>query len=136
MATLGIVFVKPLIPVKDNFITESFTTTLAAQLGTVPIHLGVFGQIGLLFVLVNALVLWTVPLLMVFGSLGAIVGLVFPFIGQLFLYPVLPFLVYFESVVSYFGQSNWVIHMSNMPIVVWIGYYFLLAAWIFSKKKK
>jgi competence protein ComEC len=135
MATLGIMFIKPLIPVQDNFITESFTTTLAAQIGTVPILLGVFGQIGLLSVLVNALVLWTVPLLMIFGSLAAIIGLVFPFIGQLLLYPVLPFLVYFESVVSYFGQSNWVIHVGNVPPEIWIGYYFLLAAWVFAKKK-
>ncbi len=136
MATLGIMFLKPLIPLQDNLLTESFTTTLAAQLGTLPILLGVFGQIGLLSLLVNALVLWTVPLLMIFGSLSAIIGLAFPFIGQLLVYPILPFLVYFESVVSYFGQSNWMIHLSNVPAVMWIGYYCLLAAWVFSRKKK
>lgn len=135
MATLGILFLKPLIPLPDNFVTESFTTTLAAQLGTLPILLGVFGQIGLLSVLVNALVLWTIPLLMIFGSIAAIIGLLFPFLGQLLLYPILPFLVYFQSVVSYFGQSNLVIHATNMPVEMWIGYYCLLAAWVFSKKK-
>lgn len=135
MATLGIMFLKPLIPLEDNFVTESFTTTLTAQLGTLPILLGVFGQIGLLSILVNALVLWTIPLLMIFGSIAAIVGLFFPFLGQFLLYPILPFLVYFQSVVSYFGQSGWVIHAGNVPVVIWIGYYCLLAAWVLSKKK-
>ncbi|HSX08594.1 MAG TPA: ComEC/Rec2 family competence protein [Candidatus Saccharimonadales bacterium] len=136
MATLGILFLKPLIPLPDNFITESFTTTLAAQLGTLPILLGVFGQIGLLSVLVNALVLWTVPLLMIFGSVAALVGLAVPVVGELLVYPVLPFLVYFQSVVSYFGQSDWVFHVTDVSPIVWIGYYSLLIAWVFLKKKK
>ena len=114
---------------------ETITTTFAAQLGTLPILLGVFGQIGLLSVLVNALVLWTIPLLMIFGSLAAIIGLVFPFIGELFLYPMLPSLVYFQTVVSYFGQSDWVLQVNNVPPEIWIGYYCLLGGWVFFQKR-
>lgn len=143
MATLGILFLKPLLdqPLErfggvGELVGESVTTTFAAQLGTLPILLAAFGQIGLLSILVNALVLWMIPLLMIFGSIAAIIGLVFPFVGQLFLYPILPFLVYFQSVVSYFGQSNWVVHVSSLPMEVWIGYYCLLAAWVFFQKKK
>jgi hypothetical protein len=110
-------------------------TTIAVELGTLPILLGVFGQIRLLSVVVNALVLWTIPLLMIFGNVAAIVGLAFPFLGQVLLYSILPFPVYFQSVVSYFGQSSWVIHASNIPFEIWIDYYCLLSAWIFTKKK-
>jgi len=143
LATVGIMYLKPLLdePVKrlgkvGELGGETFTTTLAAQLGTLPILLGVFGQIGLLAVLVNMLVLWMIPILMIFGSVAAIIGLVFPFLGKLFLYPVLPFLVYFQSVVSYFGQSGWVLHVNNLPPAIWIGYYLLLAGWVFFHKKK
>ena len=143
MATLGIMFLKPLLdkPLErlgkvGELGGETITTTLAAQLGTLPILLGVFGQIGLLSVLVNALVLWTIPILMIFGSLAAIIGLVFPFIGELLLYPILPFLVYFQSVVSYFGQSDWVLQVNNVPHEMWIGYYCLLTGWVLWKKKK
>lgn len=143
LATLGIMFLKPLLDepleglgVLGELGGESFTTTLAAELGTLPILLGVFGQIGLLSVLVNALVLWTIPILMIFGSIAAVVGLISPFFGELFLYPILPLLVYFQSVVSYFGQSNWVVHVASLPFVLWIGYYCLLAALVFFQKKK
>jgi competence protein ComEC len=136
MATVGIMLLKPLIPVPDNFVTESLTTTLAAQLGTLPILLGVFGQVGLLSILVNALVLWTIPLLMIFGSVAAIVGLAFPVIGELFLYPILPFLVYFQTVVSYFGQSDLVLHLDAVPFEIWIGYYCLLGCWVLFGKRK
>jgi len=61
MATVGILFLKPLLDKPlvhlgkaGEFGGETFTTTLAAQLGTLPILLSFFGQFGLLSLLVNA----------------------------------------------------------------------------------
>jgi competence protein ComEC len=143
MATLGIVFLKPLLDEPLGKLGkvgelggETVTTTLAAQLGTLPILLSVFGQFGLLSVLVNALILWTVPFVMVFGSLAAIFGLLFSPLGQLLLYPAYPFLFFFELVVSFFGKSNLVIHSNSLPLSIWIGYYFLLAACVLLQKKQ
>jgi competence protein ComEC len=142
-ATAGIMFLKPLLdaPLKrlgkiGEFGGETVTTTVAAQLGTLPILLSVFGQFGLLSILVNAIVLWTIPFIMVFGSIAAIVGLWSPFLGQFFLYPAYPFLMYFQSLVSFFGTSGLVIHSNPLPIPVWIGYYFLLGSWILLQKKQ
>lgn len=143
MATLGIMALKPLLD--ESLVRlgrigelggETVTTTLAAQLGTLPILLGVFGQFGLLSVLVNALVLWTVPLIMIFGSLAALFGLFFSPLGQIFLYPAYPFLLYFETTVSFFGKSNLVIHSDSLPPALWLGYYLLLVSWIFFKRKE
>ncbi|MGH9856634.1 MAG: ComEC/Rec2 family competence protein, partial [Acidobacteriota bacterium] len=128
LATLGILFLKPIFDRrlgKFGVLGESFTTTLAAQLGTLPILLGVFGQFGLLSLLVNALVLWTIPVIMFFGSLGAIFGLVFVPLGKLFLFVSLPFLLFFETVVAFFGGIDWVLHISELPLAFWIGYYCL-----------
>ncbi|HVA96360.1 MAG TPA: ComEC/Rec2 family competence protein [Candidatus Acidoferrales bacterium] len=143
MATVGIMFLKPLLDrplVKlgkiGEFGGETVTTTLAAQLGTLPILLSVFGQFGLLSILVNALVLWTIPFIMVIGSIAAIIGLLFPFVGHVFLYPVYPFLLYFETVVSFFGTSGWVIHTSPLPMAMWIGYYLLLGSVVLLQKRK
>jgi competence protein ComEC len=143
MATGGILFVKPLLDDQveklgklGEFGGETVTTTLAAQLGTLPILLSVFGQFGLLSVLVNALVLWTVPVVMILGSLAAIFGLVFAPLGQVFLYPALPLLAFFETVVLFFGKSNLVIHSNPLPVAVWIGYYCLLGAIIMLRKKQ
>lgn len=91
MATCGIMFVKSLLDqlfIKLGKIGEvsgeTVTTTLAAQLGTLPILLSVFGQVDVLSIFVNALVLWTVPFLMIFGSLAAIGCLLFVPLGQFF----------------------------------------------------
>jgi competence protein ComEC len=142
MATLGIVFVKPLLDGVLNRLGkfgelggETITTTLAAQLGTLPILLGVFGQFGLLSVLVNALVLWTVPFVMVFGSLAAIFGLLFHPLGELFLYPAYPFLIFFETVVSFFGKSDLLIQTNSLPLSLLIGYYLVLTAFVLLRKK-
>jgi competence protein ComEC len=143
MATLGILFLKPLLdqPLEKlgklgELGGETVTTTVAAQLGTLPILLSVFGQFGLLSILVNAIVLWTIPYIMVIGSIAAIIGLLFPWLGQLLLYPANPFLFYFESLVTFFGKSGWVIHSGPLPPAVWIGYYLLLGSLVLLQKKK
>lgn len=136
LATLGIIFIKPLIPVRQSFISESFSTTLAAQIGTLPLLLGTFGQFGLLSLLVNALVLWVVPIVMFFGSAAALFGLVFAPLAQLLLYLALPFLLFFEYCVSFFGQSNLVIALDGLPVFVWIGYYLSMAAIVIRMKPR
>lgn len=136
LATLGIIFIKPLIPVPQNFFSESFSTTLAAQLGTLPILLGTFGQFGLLSLLVNALVLWVVPLVMLLGSVAALVGLFFAPLAQLLLYLALPFLLFFEYVVSFFGQNGWMIGLEGIPGFVWIGYYLVVTAIVLLMKPR
>lgn len=142
MATAGIIFIKPLFDEEVEKLGrlgeiggESMTTTLAAQLGTLPILLSVFGKFGLLSILVNALVLWTVPVIMVFGSLAAILGLLFQPLGQVFLYPIYPFIWFFENVVVFFGKSNWVIYSMPLSPAIWIGYYLLLIAFVLLQKK-
>lgn len=142
LAIMGIMFLKPLLdrPLGKagrlgKFGGETVTTTLAAQLGTLPVLLSVFGQFGILSIFVNTIVLWTIPYIMLFGSIAAITGLLFPFVGQLFLYPAYPFLIYFESVVAFFGKSSLVLHSNPLPPAVWIGYYFILGSWVLLNKK-
>lgn len=135
-ATLGILFVKPLFPFHQNFFTESIATTLAAQIGTLPLLLGVFGQVGVLSLLVNALVLWIVPIVMLLGSVAVIIGLFFEPVAQLLLLLSLPFLGYFENIVTFFGNSNWIVHIPKLPVGVWIGYYLFGIAFILLRKPK
>jgi len=73
---------------------------------------------------------------MILGSLAAVFGLLFAPVGQMFLYLALPFLAFFESVVSFFGKSNLVIHSNPLPLSVWCGYYLLLASLILLHKRK
>ena len=84
-------------------VREDLSTTLSAQIGVAPILFVTFGQFSLLSPIVNVLVLWTVPLIMIVGSLGGVIGLVFPIFGKLILYISYPLGWWFTKVVEIFA---------------------------------
>lgn len=135
-STLGIMYIKPLVP-ELPLIGEDIATTISAQLATLPILLGSFGTYGVLSILVNALVLWTVPPLMILGGVGGLVGLVIEPVGRLILFFCLPFLWYFGKIVLFFGTLNWHFTVPAFPLVMTMGYYMVLGSivWILSQRR-
>lgn len=133
LATLGILLIKPILdsgfkrlgPL-SKLVGDDLGTTIAAQLATVPVLLAVFGNYGVLSILINALVLWTVPILMIIGTIGLLLGFIFEPLGQVFLILSVPILFYFQKIVQYFGNLGWTIQIRELSIFVWIGYYLLL----------
>lgn len=136
LATLGILIIKPLFPQGKNILIDDLTTTISAQITTLPVLLSVFGSYGILSILVNALVLWTVPILMILGVLALVFGIIFESLGKIFLFLSEPILFFFEKVVGYFGNLGWTLTVPSISGAVWIGYYFLLFAAIFLIKQK
>lgn len=135
LSTLGILGIKPLFPFQKYFIAEDVGTTFAAQLATLPVLLITFGQYGVLSLLANAVVLWTVPFLMLFGGLGVVAGLVFAPFGRFFIWLSLPFLFYFEKAVSFFADLNWIWKVGEFSWQLSVGYYLILAATVIALKK-
>jgi competence protein ComEC len=113
MATLGLIVCNPFMQFalqKKGWVVTllgetDFLTTFIAQLATLPILLGTFGNYSPASIIVNLLILWMIPILMIIGGVGTIIGLVIPLIGQWIFYLSLPFLLYFESVVWFFGKA-------------------------------
>lgn len=95
--------VEKLLKYIPKYIKTDLTTTLAAQIGVTPILFVTFGQFNLLSPLVNTLILWTVPLIMIIGSVGGLVGLLVPVLGKLILYLSYPLTWYFVSIVGIFS---------------------------------
>lgn len=83
-----------------NFLKEGLSTSIAAQIGVAPILFASFGSFNILSPLINMLVLWTVPLIMILGVVGGIMGLIFPFLGRLILYLSYPLIWWFNLCVS------------------------------------
>ncbi|MBI4079130.1 MAG: ComEC/Rec2 family competence protein [Candidatus Levybacteria bacterium] len=140
-ATLGLITIRPLFDrypfFKNNMIGKDFATTISAQLATLPILISTFGTYSLWSVVVNGLVLWTIPFLMIFGGMGAIVGLVIPTVGGLFLYLTLPLLTYFTFVVQFFANNiGTPTSFENIPTSLTIGFYLLLASLVLFVKNK
>jgi competence protein ComEC len=142
-ATLGIIILTPLFPVfqqrKDALFATDFTTTLAAQIATMPIILYYFHSIPLHALLVNILVLWTVPILMIIGGVAAGIGLLIEPLGTLISYLTYPILTYFITIVSVFGSmQQFSATVDTLPLTLLIGYYVLLFSIIIviSRRKR
>lgn len=134
-ATAGLLFIMPLFSFRNAFLGSDLATTLSAQIAVLPILLSTFGTYSLWSVLANTLVLWSIPLLMILGGLGALAGFVFEPLGSLFLYLSLPLLLYFEKVISIFagfGQMN--LSIASWPFIA--GYYMIIMAVILFLKKR
>lgn len=78
-------------------------TTLAAQVFVVPILFLNFGQISYLSPLVNMFVLWTVPIILVGGMIGGILGVIWEPLGKLAMILLYPFLWWFVNVVKFYA---------------------------------
>lgn len=143
MATLGLLYLRPILQGIDwnkrfhtFLIGEDLTTTISAQAATLPILLANFGSYSLWSMVVNSLVLWSVPVLMVLGGLAAMTGMIFEPLGRLFLYLGYPFLLYFQYMVSLFAGFGGIVMINDFPWPIIIGYYLVLGAIVFSATQK
>lgn len=144
MATLGLIYLRPIFFlnraskrfIEKSFIGDDLATTISAQVFTLPILLINFGNYSLISILVNALILWTVPIIMVIGGLASIAGLIFEPFGYLLSYLAIPFLIYLEKTVEFFSGFGSEIEISSFPLLAICGYYLILYSIILLFKKK
>jgi competence protein ComEC len=138
-ATFGLVYLPDFFKRIKNRLTGDFITTTSAQIATLPLLITNFGNYSLWSVVVNGLVLWTIPVLMVLGFFAAISGFIFMPLARVFLYLCLPFLLFFEKVVSFFGTFGSTFTFSSIPWQFSAAYYCILLSLIvfrFSKSSK
>ncbi len=129
-STLGLIIFKPVLDRKlhlQNIAGEDISTTICAQVATLPILLANFGTYSLWSLAANALTLWMIPFLMIIGALGAVLGFVHTGLAQLVLLICLPFLWFFERVVSFFGGMG-ALQIQNFSWEMGIGYYLILSS--------
>lgn len=143
VATAGIVLIKPILDRGfeqfgkfGKLVREDIGTTISAQIMTLPILLGTFGIFNLLSVIVNALVLWTIPILMILGGISLILGFIFEPLGQIVIFLSAPFLFYFQKIVSFFGAHSVTISIEDVSISFWLGYYLILVGLLLFIRKK
>jgi len=111
-------------------VNGDFATTLSAVLITIPVTLIAFGQVSVISPLVNLLVLWMVPPLMILGGLTALLGMISVGLAQLTAYLTWPLLALFSGVISWFG--SWPGALVTLDGVSWwwgVGWWVLLAVW-------
>lgn len=132
LSTAGLLYLRPAVG-RLGLLGEDFGTTVAAQLATLPVLINTFGTYSVFSILANMLVLWTIPILMVFGCIAGVFYFVFAPIGYIFSYVSLPFLLYFEIVIHSIAQLT-SLQIGEIPMVSVIGYYLLLGALVVITK--
>jgi competence protein ComEC len=136
-ATLGLLFIPQVFGRLRDFVSEDLITTVSAQAATLPILLISFGTYSIWSVIVNFLVLWTIPPLMVLGGAAAVVSLVFAPLAKWLLLLCLPLLSFFQSIITYFAGLSGVVLVSSIPWVLVAGYYLILISiLIFMSKRR
>ena len=131
MATLGILVVYPILKAKNSvfkfpLLGDGLAVTIAAQSATLPILLVNFGQVSWLSPLINALVLPTIPFIMVLGGGMLVLSWFSSFLTQLLAYFAWLFLNYFVKVVEVFGNLFWVSYEFKQISGWWAVVYYLL----------
>ena len=144
LASLGIIYVKPIIDYFLKIITKEklknlsdmVSVTITAQLATLPVMIYNFGTIPLVSPITNLLVIPIMQMLMIFGFLSSILGIVSNALGFIFSVPCIILLTYFIKVLDIFS-APWMSKTIQNVSWLWLaGYYLLgiLIAWFLNKK--
>lgn len=140
-ATLGIILLDPIMKqgIFRSSLFEDFRTTLSAQIATTPILLFFFGTYSPISILVNFLVLWTVPPLMILGMIAAVLSFITPILAVPFVYLSLPLLSYFWMIVDHFTRFSVPLKVQTVPWPLVIGYYLItlgVIVWVNKRQNK
>jgi len=110
VATLGLIFLSPQLNNFFKFIPEKFylretvSATISTQIFVLPLLLYMMGELSILAVFVNLLVLMFIPLTMLFGFLAGALSFLFAWLSLPFSY-LTHFLLFYElKVVEFFSS--------------------------------
>jgi competence protein ComEC len=143
-ATAGLIYIRPAFYkigflnkfLKTIWVGDDVSTTLSAQLATLPVLLANFGLYSFFSVFINALVLWTIPIIMIIGLFGLIFSIIFEPLGKLIMYLSLPLFIYFKAIVEVFSKISGTLTASYFPWQFALGYYLLLSGFVLALYKK
>lgn len=141
LATLGLVYLSPIVnwclgKLKiPEFILENLSTTLAAIIATLPLILFQFGRLSIVAPLVNILILWIIPWLMLFGFVSLLGSFfIFP-LGQVIAWVTGLGLSYVIMIVDWFGSQSWSAVDLQIPFWAMVLLYIVII-YLYAKKNK
>ena len=112
-------------PQNDNvwiqIIKTTFITTLSAIIATLPLMLYQFGTLSLVAPLINILILWIVPWLMLAGAVTIGISLIISPFGKLLAFITHFGLSYVIMIVQFFGEKSW--SSASVQIPLWLMFF-------------
>jgi competence protein ComEC len=135
LATLGLVYISPILekimpavskPTALVELYETFFATLAAIIATLPLILFQFGRLSTVAPLVNVLVLWSIPWLMLLGFVALVLSFIYFPLGQIIAWTAALGLKYVILIVTFFGSKSWSSFDFALPWWGMVGLYVVL----------
>jgi len=130
-ATAGIVFFKEKLDIYLKGI-DDLTTTLSAQFLTTPLLIGAFGNFLPLSFIPNALLLWLISPMMIFGFLLGMIGLIYLPLASFLAGIVWVPLQIFIWGAEFFGRHAWQWQIDWPHWLTWF-YFSLIMFWVLKK---
>lgn len=137
LATAGVLVIAPILEryllFLPQFIKQDLAITTGAQLMVMPPIIQNFHQLSLVGIAANLLVGWTIPFMMILGSILLIVSFFSQALAQVPALAVGAFLTYFIYIVQFFSflPFAWE-YVGEQAWMVWVGYYLVLAGIMLS----
>ncbi len=136
LATFGVIVVSPIflkhfknIPL----ISQDLAVSLSAQLMVTPVIAQNFHQFSIVGLITNLLVLWTVPFIMILGTVMLFLSFISSFLAQIVALAASVLLTYFIYIVQYFSSLPFAWeYVGEQMWIVWVGYYMILASVLLS----
>ena len=146
LAVMGIIYLEPFIKdflkifikKKSENLAGIISTTLAAQIFTLPIMVYNFGNVSFISPVTNILVLPIVSWLMIFGFLSSILGVASQFLGWIVSIPCWFLLAYFVKIIDIFSKPWAIKTIENIHWIWLIVFYLILGAiarWLQKNQK-
>lgn len=146
LATVGLVYFAPLLEKHFQFLPTRFqfrefaVATVATQITVLPLLLYQMGELSLVSLPVNLLVLVFIPLTMLFGFLTGIAGFVSTVLSLPFAFLAYGLLAYQLKIVEVFSSLPFTsVQIKSFPLWVMLGFYFVygvvLYRWVSRKPK-
>lgn len=148
LATLGLVYVSPILKLvmdsrfsgddklKNVLGNEVLISTMSAIIATLPFMLFVFGRLSIVAPLVNALVLWIIPLLMFLGFLAIMISFIYFPLSQMVAWVTGLGLKYIVVLAGWFGEKSWSAWEFSLPWWGMIILYVIIILFIYEGKNK
>lgn len=136
MASLGLILFSGIF--KTIKVPEDLKSTFSAQMLVWPIISVYFGRVSLIGLVVNPLILWTVPVSTILGGVFLLAGFISPVAAKFISVILYPFLDIFFKIVTAFAKiphTNLDLKISLFVLVI---YYLsiLLFVFVFGKRSK
>lgn len=118
------------------FCNEVLISTMSAIIATLPFMLFVFGRLSIVAPVVNVLILWVIPWLMLLGFLAVIISFIFYPAAQVVAWIAGLGLKYVIILAEWFGGKNWSAFELNLPWWGMIILYLMIIRYIITYETK